>query len=182
MKRTTAEANDNNRYSEGNASLGIPATVVGAEELNNIQEEIANVVDDAGITLNGADEEQLLEAIKILLARGGDQLKVAIANNQASVANVTGLVFDKLVTKGVTFSFDIYRATSLANMSEVGIGFATYNAATDTWHLAILSQNDDASVPLTITSAGQVQYTSSNMSGTGYTGFIRVSQILKLNQ
>lgn len=182
MKRTDAEAHDGNRFTEGNPTLGVPATVVDASIMNNLQEEIVNVVLDAGITLNGAIETQLLQALKILLARGGDQLKVAIANNQVAVANVTGLIFDKTVTKAATFSFDIFRSTSGSNKSEVGMGYATHNPTTDTWHLAILTQNDDAAVPLTITSAGQVQYTSDNMAGTGYTGFIRVSQILKLNQ
>ena len=65
LKRTDADGHDSNRYTEGNPSLGVPATVVGAEEMNNIQEEIATTVEGAGLTVDqtGSSEGQLLQAI-----------------------------------------------------------------------------------------------------------------------
>jgi len=86
MKRTTAPgATVGNRYTEGDPGGGIPATVVGDSEMNNIQEEIVNVVLDAGIALDGAIENQLLLAIRIILGLGGglpltQQGKVSLIN------------------------------------------------------------------------------------------------------
>ena len=50
-------------FKDGNKALGIAATQLNAALFNNVQEEIARVVEAAGITLNGAVYEQLLSAL-----------------------------------------------------------------------------------------------------------------------
>jgi hypothetical protein len=181
VKRTTAEANDNNRYSEGNPSLGIPATVVGAEELNNIQEEIVNVVLDAGITLNGADETQLLQALNIILERGGTQIDQAIDDN-AGATNITGAVWAKADIKGARCLFEVDRRNDSQDATEIGELFAWHNAESDTWHVELDSKGDDAGVVFSITSAGQLQYASSAYAGTGYAGNLRITNITTFAQ
>lgn len=112
----------------------------------------------------------------------GTQLKVAVANNQAAT-NVTGLSVNKASYQAMFFQYTIYRATNSSNVAEIGQGFCVYNATTDAWAISkIAAGDDDSGVTLSITSAGQVQYASDNMAGTGYTGYIRVSSIRKLNQ
>ena len=181
MKRTTAEANAANRYTEGNPSLGIPATVVGGEEMNNIQEEIANVVEDAGITLNGAVETQLLQAIKIIMQNGGDQINQAITDN-ASPTNITGAVWAKATVKGVRCLFQVDRRNDTQDATEIGELFAWHNAESDTWQVELDSKGDDAEVTFSITSAGQLQYASSSYAGTGYDGNLRLTNIVTLAQ
>lgn len=66
MKRIdNSTATVDNLFTEGNPSTATPATVLAAQWLNVIQEELANVVEAAGLTLDqtGADDTQLLQAI-----------------------------------------------------------------------------------------------------------------------
>ena len=52
----------------------------------------------------------------------------------------------------------------------------------DSWEIALASHVDDAGVNFTITSAGQVQYSSTNMSGASYAGTLRLKNITKIAQ
>jgi photosystem II stability/assembly factor-like uncharacterized protein len=70
MKRTTADGNSGNLYQDRNTTLGRVGTLIQAEDKNLIQEEICNAIEGAGITLNGSDDTQLLQAIKTLQLRG----------------------------------------------------------------------------------------------------------------
>lgn len=182
MKRTTAEANDGNRYTEGNPSLGIPATVVGAEELNNIQEEIVNVVLDAGLTLDAGTENQLLQAINIKLSGGGivsNQITQSVLNNQAATP-ITGLVFSSTSVKGFRVLFDIARSTGSSNVTEVGEIFGSFNPITSVWAIEEQSYVGDAGLTWSIDSTGQIFYASSNITGSSYTGTVRCHNIFKL--
>lgn len=55
-------------FKDGNKALGIPATIVNAEFLNAIQEEIANVIEGQGIVLDGGVYTQLRQAILDMIA------------------------------------------------------------------------------------------------------------------
>lgn len=57
-------------FTEGNPGTGTPATRVTAQWLNVLQEEIANVVEGAGDTLDqtGVNRSQLFDAIETLIA------------------------------------------------------------------------------------------------------------------
>jgi hypothetical protein len=52
-----------NRFTEGDPQQGIPATVVTAKWLNAVQEEVVNVIEDAGMAPDDAEDNQLLAAI-----------------------------------------------------------------------------------------------------------------------
>lgn len=181
MKRTDAAGFAvGNLYTNGNPALAIPATVVDASALNNIQEEIAQTVEFTGATLNGADYTQLRTAIQSMISSGGGaQINQTINNNQSGAANVVGLTFAG--SKGGRFHFDIMRSTSGGNFSETGVGFVSFNSTTSVWNFTYDSKFDDAGVDLTITSGGQVQYTSDNMAGSGYACVMRVTGILKFS-
>ncbi|WP_282265906.1 hypothetical protein [Stenotrophomonas sp. PS02298] len=78
MHRIDGEgATTSGRFTEGNPTTGVPATVVTADWLNSVQEEIAAVLTAAGLTLNKGNNAQLLQAIKSLIAGGGVSVTAA---------------------------------------------------------------------------------------------------------
>jgi len=60
-------ATGGNLFTDGDPGLGIPATTVTAEWLNALQEEFANVIEGAGLTLDKTDDTQLQQAIEAKL-------------------------------------------------------------------------------------------------------------------
>lgn len=73
MKRTTAPGNVANLHVEEDPSSGQRATEIAADVLNAHQEEIANVIEATGQALNGADNTQLLTAIRALIGGVGSR-------------------------------------------------------------------------------------------------------------
>ena len=173
----------NNLFTEGNPSLGIPATTVTDDWLNDVQEELATVIENADITLSKGTQDQLYDAIVEIFNRGGGtELQQTIANNQGSPANITGLSFDKTSVKTAHVKFDIFRRTDSSHVIETGDLFIVHNTETDLWEIQWASHHDDSGVIFSITSAGQVQYTSDNISGANYTGTIRLTNVVKFRQ
>jgi hypothetical protein len=182
MKRTTAEANVANLYDEGNPSLGQPATVVGAEEMNQIQEEIANAIELAGIALSVADDEQLNKAILARIAAGGTQIQQTLDNNASAVV-ITGLVFDKALVKGARVLIDLFRRDDgPQDKNEIGELFVSHNTEQDTWSINHISHGDDTETTFAISVAGQVSYSSSTYAGANYAGTMKVGFINELSQ
>lgn len=149
--------------------------------MNNIQEEIVNVVLDAGITLNGADEDQLLEAIKSIVQRGGDQISQSLDDNQTNTA-ITGASFDKTQVKGARMLVDLFRRNDSQSANEIGELFVTHDTEADVWRVFFASHDGDTDTTFSITAAGQLQYSTSTYGGTGYTGTLKLTQISTLAQ
>lgn len=78
MHRVDASGNVNNRFSNGNPSAGQLATALEQDWHNSVQEEIATVIERAGIALNKQDNAQLHAAI-VAIATG------AVGSGGASV-------------------------------------------------------------------------------------------------
>lgn len=57
-----------NQFTDGNPSLAVPATNVGAKWLNAVQGELAHLIEEAGIELDDEDNTQLFQAIAVLIA------------------------------------------------------------------------------------------------------------------
>ncbi len=184
MKRTDADGNVANLFTDGDPQTGDPATVVEETWLNSVQEEIANVVEGAGLTLDENDDAQLLAAIALIANSGGGiaSFKQVIANNQVSAANITGLVFDKTAYYGARVAFQINRKTDTAASESVFSGelWCQYSAQDDSWKIVMDAKGEDADstgMVFSITSAGQVQYTSDSIAGSNYVGHIRVTDV-----
>lgn len=79
-----------NLFTDGNPSTGTPATVVDAAWLNGVQENIAKVIEAAGITLSKGDDNQLKTAIQQLSINGGAIKTPARAATTANIASLTG--------------------------------------------------------------------------------------------
>jgi hypothetical protein len=101
------------------------------------------------------------------------QFSFNLANNQSSASDVTGMVFNGASIRSLEISYSIYRNTSSSELMERGTLLLAYKPVADTWSIVNTFAFDDAGITFTITNAGQVQYTSSNMSGTGYVGNVK---------
>lgn len=93
MHRIDGPGHIGNQFTEGNPTTGTPATEVTADILNALQEEVAAVIEGAGLALIKADNAQLLEAIGLLIAGGGEPItaegvSIADAGGYFAGANV----------------------------------------------------------------------------------------------
>lgn len=58
-------------FTDGNSGTGTPATDLDASFFNNIQEELAHIVEQSGETLDGSDTTQVYTALNALFGSGG---------------------------------------------------------------------------------------------------------------
>lgn len=181
MRRTEAAGNDSNQYTEGNPTLGVPATVLGAIEMNNIQEEICRTIEEAGITVDqgGTTFTQLRDAILAIVGRGGSQSSFSIANNTGP-SDVTGLLFNSANIRSARVLFHLERRTDTQDVMEHGEMFIAFNDETSAWEIIIQSHGDDAEVVFSITAGGQIQYTSNDLTGASYAGTLRWTNIISV--
>ncbi len=63
----TPTATPGQTFTEGSPTLGNPATVVSADWLNAVQQEVCAVVEATGLALVKADNTQLITALRLLL-------------------------------------------------------------------------------------------------------------------
>lgn len=98
------------------------------------------------------------------------QTTFSVANNQAVASDITGLVFDNASVRSVIVQYSIYRVTNSNELAETGQIFLVYKNNANTWTLSRQFFGDDAGVTITINASGQLQYTSTNVAGTGYSG------------
>lgn len=117
------------------------------------------------VTTPSADAD--LVNISYLLAR---KTTFTLVNNQVAAANVTGLVFDKTVYRSFEIRYQIYRSAAGGSTRAKRGSLIAVTDGTN-WDITegaavILPTDTDAGVTFTITSAGQVQYTSDDNGGS----------------
>lgn len=95
----------------------------------------------------------------------------AINNNVSSFTNIPGFTFDTSEVIAIDAEYIVTRSTSSPSvtLSESGNIQGNYNGAS--WTISH-SCDGDAAIEFDITSSGQIQYKSSNLLGTGYSGTI----------
>jgi hypothetical protein len=186
MHRIDSNGNASNLFTEGNAALSIPATIVSAAIMNALQEEVVKVVLESGQTLltSATDtRDQLFAGIIELIKRGGVKVTQAIANNQTIAADVTNFpIINRTEVKAFEFLFTIERSTVSGNVVETGRAVCTYNSITAAWTpVVVTSLHDDADVDFIITLVSgnnfKLQYTSSNLTGGSYAGQCLITDI-----
>lgn len=172
-----------NKYTEGDPSLGVPATVVSADWLNSVQEELSGFIEFNGIALNKASTSQLQAALLEFFLKGGRQapLTQSIANNQGAT-NVAGFTIDSATVKCKICLFDIERKTATSKKQESGILFITRDTADNLWRISQLSLFDDAGTVLSVTAGavGQLQYATDEMLGGSYSGQMKITSIFEI--
>jgi hypothetical protein len=75
-------------FSDGNEVTGVPGTLVDAAWLNAVQEEIANVVEDAGLTLNKSLNNQLASAVAAKISAHNSVTNPHSATNLATASRL----------------------------------------------------------------------------------------------
>jgi hypothetical protein len=99
-----------------------------------------------------------------------------IENNTVVSKAVAGFIFNQSLTKSASILYRVYRKTaSVAELSEEGqlnIHYST-NDPLNKWSLTReITNGEPTLVYLDIDNTGQVRYTSSNVAGSGYEGYI----------
>ncbi len=95
-----------------------------------------------------------------------------VANNQVAAANVTGLTFDVGTIRSAIISYSVFRSTADNEAGECGFLLITYLTDADAWTISRYS-NADAGLVFSVTDSGQVQYTSTSISGASYAGLMK---------
>ncbi len=101
--------------------------------------------------------------------QSGTPTAFTLANNQSSAADVTGLLFDGTLTQSFVVEYFIYRKTTSTGATELssrGMMIGAYSPVAATWEMSVGPQVGDAGITFSITAAGQVQYSSTNITGT----------------
>ena len=95
-----AGAAPGNLFTDGNPSTGTPATVVDAAFLNDVQENLAQMIEAAGIVLSKGDYTQLLKAI-VTKGLQGSYFNVAVAGGTADALTAAYPVAITALTNGM---------------------------------------------------------------------------------
>jgi hypothetical protein len=96
----------------------------------------------------------------------------SIINNQTVFADIVGLVFTTGVIRGAEIDYTVYRATNSNEAAEYGKMYVVYNSSAGTWSLT-REYSNDGQIDIEILNNGQMQYKSSNLAGTGYSGTMK---------
>lgn len=107
-----------------------------------------------------------------------DYREFTIANNQASATSITGFTLDSSSYKSVRILYELRRKTDSSELVENGALTAIYKDSTASWDITAegTSEGDDAGVTFSMVGS-QVKYTSTNQSGSNYTGTMRIKEV-----
>ncbi|MDW8348602.1 MAG: DUF2190 family protein, partial [Bacteroidia bacterium] len=96
-----------------------------------------------------------------------------INNNVSSPTSISGMNFGPTV-RGVLLFYSVQRKTTspASEKSESGYISLVRNSTSSSWLISVWGVADNAGISFSVTSGGQVQYTTDNMTGSGYTGTI----------
>lgn len=95
-----------------------------------------------------------------------------IVNNQILATNITNLSFDGSTYRGFVIDYTIYRSTSINEVAQIGRLRGVYKTTAASWSLSDDYSGDNAGVTFSITNLGQIQYTSTSILGTSYSGLL----------
>lgn len=104
----------------------------------------------------------------------------SLDNNQSVQTALTDLDFDSTYTKNVCLYYTIHRRTDSAVKKESGFLVLNYDPDAAAWDCEYQTITGSSGVEFFIT-AGQVEYTSDNMSGASYEGELKLSLIKRFD-
>lgn len=125
------------------------------------------LVDDSGFMTRVAQD--FFRFIKNALDPLGIEKTYNLLNNQSTATKITGLRFNKNQVRQVFIDYFIQRVTSTTELVEAGVLRLVYKPDSELWNISYLVPNgpDNAGVVFIVdTSTGEIQYTSTNVSGT----------------
>lgn len=100
-----ATATVDNLFTEGDPVGGIAATVMTDDWANAVQEEICEVVETAGLTLNKADNTQLLDALVAMGVRAASTTETGVVELATNAETLAGTDTTRVVTPAGLASF-----------------------------------------------------------------------------
>ena len=105
MHRIDGSGHQDNCFTEGNPQTGTEATVVTADWLNAVQEEVAHVIEGQNLALDKDDNEQLKTAVNTAIGQAVANCKTEVAQDRASEIDaakteISGLI-DQKVDAGI---------------------------------------------------------------------------------
>lgn len=114
--------------------------------------------------------EIFFRALSEMLLPLGAERAFELTNNQSVAADIVGLKFNRRSVSQAVVEFLVQRVTTSTGATELvesGSFILTYNPTADDWNISLTNINtpDNSGVDFTVTTAGQVQYTSSNITG-----------------
>lgn len=179
-----------NKFTEGSPGV-IPATVVSAAIMNALQEEVVNVVEDAGLTLllSGTDTfDQLIAAIKILIETGGSitHIPQALANNSLAQDVTDFDFFDSTEKQLIKFLYNVERRTDTQSVIESGEGYITWDNENSQYVVSAKTVHGDSGNYFTIAASGgpateyKLQYNTNDLTGASYVGTLRITHIQEI--
>ncbi len=127
MKRIDAPGHVNNRFHDGNPTLGMQGTILSADWLNTVQEELAGTIEKSGMVLDKYDNNQLYEAIN-KLAKNQFNESLAIKDKPLSIKVNTDLIESDLTTSliNTTEIIEVRYALSVTSNISAGLGISVY--------------------------------------------------------
>lgn len=141
--------------------------VVGADtNLDNLSDVSASTPSNGDILVYDSTSQ-----LYILESRNLKQTQ-SINNNASVAVNITNLLLDGTSHKGYKIAYNIHRITDTNEVSQTGTLHFAYKTTTATWQFSENFAGDDAGVTFEIDSTGQVKYTSTDLTGTGYSAII----------
>lgn len=123
MHRIDGPGHVNNQFNEGNPNIGQQATMVTAAFMNALQEEIAHVVEEAGIELDKATNTQLYAALVALIAG-------VVGDGEGAVPTTRTITAAGLATGGGDLAADRTITVLKASAAEVAAGTNDTKAVT----------------------------------------------------
>ena len=66
MRKFDGKNHDNNRFKERDENLGTPGSILDANWLNGVQDEIVNTIEALGLTIDPNNPKQMKEAIVLM--------------------------------------------------------------------------------------------------------------------
>lgn len=118
--------------------------------------------------------KEVTDVLNFLQAPGDIVNSIAnINNNQTSPTDVVGLIFSSTNTRNARVTYQVKRSVTGTTIIQSGTLFLDWDPQSSTWILTHDYTAGDAGVVFSVLPSGQVQYTSSNMIGSGYTGEIK---------
>lgn len=125
-------------------------------------EEVTDWIQEVSTTL--AD---IISPFDIRLTTG------TVANNVSSATNINGFAFSTTFVRSFRADYFIERDTdSITQIAESGIIYGHYNDDSASWSIT-QETTGDAGITFSITPSGQIQYESTNLSGSSYSGTIK---------
>lgn len=120
------------------------------------------IYDASEALLRSMTRGNFLSGVPIGSAGDINETSFSLANNQASPANVTGLAFANAVVRSFEALVSVERDAD-SDLFEVFTLRGIQKGAS--WDMSVTANGDDSGIVFSITSSGQIQYISSDLTG-----------------